>query len=392
LTLPEGTVFDYWKFSSVEELHQARVCSRSLSPACEREKQIYTAKLFDAHELIHAYVDGSAPPWIFVEGLADVLTCAYGPWSRPRDYANFDEVSALSWTDLVSWQPSGADGDLTYYRAATQLVRYLIDRFGVEPVMSYYRRALFSSDPAIVEEDFSASFEQSLAQAWSDALEIDLPGGPCLTPFECSHELLALGENLRVDHTCGVGYRYRTLELAVPSSFVAEAQGVADWRFERDSHDMLIACDGLNGFPYWSSGSAGPLATRLASGSYALIVPMPADTLQVTLMPGGVTDSCEAVEAQAVPLPQGGLIVALPETGDTWHVGFTVMAPQMVDLYGSGSGSGVKEVCSSCSDLNDCTALTGSLEPFSVSSEAVLKVPTEQRDGNYAIFNVTPSR
>ncbi|HEY6078142.1 MAG TPA: hypothetical protein VIW29_05030, partial [Polyangiaceae bacterium] len=285
---------DYYKFESVEELQADGACSIDKSPGCLHAGQVRTAKLLDAHELIHAYVEPSRPPWIFIEGLADVLSCDYGPWSRPRDYANFDDVSALDWRELAAWVPDGEARDLTFYRAGSQLVRYLIDTFGVEAVMAHYRSARSSATPAEVDEDFTSAFDQSLATAWQAALELELPGGPCLTPFECSHERLEVGESWQVEARCGVGYEYKTFELSQEEGVVLSAPEARDVLGERDSLGMLLACDGLAQAPTWTSFYPPRLATRLAAGRYALVLPRPQQSLSAQLSTFAAAPSCEA--------------------------------------------------------------------------------------------------
>jgi hypothetical protein len=387
LSAPPAPI-DYYKFASVEELQSARACSLSGSPACVHGGQVRSAKLFDAHELIHAYVAGSRPPWIFIEGLADALSCGYGPWSRPRDHANFDDVSALAWQDLAAWVPTGDVSDLTFYRAGTQLVRYLIDNFGVERFMQHYRAAPASTVPHEVDEDFAASFDESLEQAWKAALELELPGGPCLTPFECSQEPIELGESWQVKASCGVAYIYKTLQLSEASPLTLAAPGARDMRGERDSLDMLIACDGLWPVPTWTSVYPPRLATRLEAGKYALVLPVPEQSLRAELAAFGMASSCDA--ALQLPLViEGETTLAVPRGESTSYVALSAEATLAAELHDTGAASPTR-VCRGCALEPDCDELSNGPQALDPLAMPVLEVQAAEPDAAFTLISIRP--
>jgi hypothetical protein len=351
-----ATRIDYYKFASVEELQGERACSIQKSPACVHSGQVRSPRLLDRHELIHAYVEPSRPPWIFIEGLADVLSCDYGPWSRPRDHANFDDVSVLDWRELAAWVPDGGARDLTFYRAGAQLMRYLFDSFGVEAVLHHYRSARATTAADDVNSDFAATFDQSLKSAWQAALALDLPGGPCLTPFECSHDPLEVGENWQVEARCGIGYEYRTFELAREQGVVMSAPGARDVLGERDSLDMLMACDGLTAAPTWASFYPPRLATRLAAGRYVLVLPRPQESLKAQLSSFAAAPSCEAALEQPLVIGDAETVFAAAASAVATYVALSAEASLVVERQAAGTELRVR-VCSGCSANADCLEL-----------------------------------
>jgi hypothetical protein len=382
------TPIGYYKFTSVDELQAARACSLAESPACLHLGRVHSANPLDAHELIHAYLEGARPPWIFVEGLAEALTCGYGPWSRPRDYANFDDVSALVWTDLAAWSPTGEATDLTYYRAGAQLVRYLIDEHGVEQVMRHYGSARASTAPEQVDADFVASFDESLSEAWAAALDLDLPGGPCLTPFECSHRPISLSETWRVEATCGVGYAYGTFELTEPTSLLLAAPAARDNRGERDSLDMLLACDGLTPAPIWTSFFPPRLATRLASGKYALVLPMPERSLQVELGAWSLELGCEAALAQPLTVSDETTL-AVPRSERTSYVALNAQQPLTAELQNAGAGSSAR-LCAGCSDTRECRELDSGPQRLDPGSMSLLEIESAGAAEAFTLVSIRP--
>jgi hypothetical protein len=348
---PPATPIDYYRFASSDELVATKACSNALSTACLHDTSVRSTSLLDRHELIHAYVHGSRPPAIVEEGLADVLSCAYGPWSRPRDLTSYDQVSQLSWQDLATWQPNGSDADLTYYRAGTQLVRYLVEQNGVPAVMAYYAVASVSSDAGAVNAAFLQAFGQSFGDAWREALALDLPGGPCLTPFECSNDPLLVGDTWQAEPACGVHYRYRRLDLSSDAALLFTLNGAADHVGERDSLDLLLACDGRQPFPTWTSYSPVPIATRLSSGSYALVMPASDTQAELGISATGPTPTCDAALAAPVPLTGPVLIVAAPADGGTWFTGIQTDSTQSLQLSPQAPSL---QLCPDCTADSSC--------------------------------------
>jgi hypothetical protein len=303
-------------------------------------------------------------------------------------------VSALTWSDLASWVPSGKTSDLTYYRAGAQLVRYLVETFGVQQLMQHYRAARSSAVPAEVESDFSDSFGMSMADAWAAALELDLPGGPCLTPFECSHEPLALGNSWQVRGACGVGYASRTLELTVDTSLLlSTAGGVPDHRGERDSSDMLVACDGKHAFPTWTMSREPPsLATRLEAGTYALILPLPAAEAAVTLTttPAGLVADCSASADQTLPIADDTLQLAVPLSGETWYARLAADGNPSVEAFFIDQVRAPARLCASCDADSPCTDVTAETKETDIATMPVLEVNTESRREGFTLLTVQP--
>jgi hypothetical protein len=294
-------------------------------------------------------------------------------------------VSGLEWQELASWVPTSDVTDLTYYRAGAQLVRYLIDKFGVPAVMQYYRSAPASTQPEEVDRELVAAFGESLADAWDGALQLSLPGGPCLTPFECSQPAIEVGESWSVEARCGVGYSYRTLELTEDTALVLAAPAARDRLGERDSLDMLLACDGLASAPTWTSVYPPRLATRLVPGRYALVLPRPEVDLTLEVAAFRMEASCEPALDASLILERGETLLAVPHSQDELFVALTGATTESADI--SAIGPAGARLCADCAE-QACSELGAAPMPVKLVGAPVLVVDSADADAPFDLFSL----
>jgi hypothetical protein len=167
---PEGWRIEYYRHASSSALRD-RVGFEASGVTDLVAGRIDSVRDFHPHELVHAVAGRvGRPPVFFAEGLAVALAGA-GRW-HGRD---FDAVARQAYAVRPSLEPflthfTEQDPD-TAYAVAGSLVAYLLDRFGIEPMVAFFRGC--GSSPQAYESAFRRAYGRTVARAtldWQRAL------------------------------------------------------------------------------------------------------------------------------------------------------------------------------------------------------------------------------
>jgi len=167
---PAGWRIEYYRHASSAALRD-RVGLEASGVTDLAAGRIDSVRDFHPHELVHAVAGRiGRPPVFFAEGLAVALTSA-GRW-HGRD---LDAVARQALAASPSLEPflthfTEQDPD-TAYAVAGSLVAYLLDRFGIEPMVALFSGCGFS--PEGYERAFRRAYGRTVASAtldWQRAL------------------------------------------------------------------------------------------------------------------------------------------------------------------------------------------------------------------------------
>ncbi len=167
---PAGWRIEYYRHASSAALRD-RVGIEASGVTDLEAGRIDSVRDFHPHELVHAVAGRiGRPPVFFAEGLAVALTSA-GRW-HGRD---LDAVARQALAASPSLEPflthfTEQDPD-TAYAVAGSLAAYLLDRFGIEPMVDFLRGC--GSSPQGYERAFRRAYGRTVASAtldWQRAL------------------------------------------------------------------------------------------------------------------------------------------------------------------------------------------------------------------------------
>jgi hypothetical protein len=162
---PEGWRIEYYRHASSSALRD-RVGFEASGVTDLSSGRIDSVRDFHPHELVHAVAGRiGRPPVFFAEGLAVALAGA-GRW-HGRD---LDETARQALTVSRSLEPfltqfTEQDPD-TAYAVSGSLVAYLLDRFGIEPMVAFFREC--GSSPQGYERAFRRAYGRTVASATID--------------------------------------------------------------------------------------------------------------------------------------------------------------------------------------------------------------------------------
>lgn len=159
---------DYFKYRSLSDFQGAgtpcgqRPCALLFGSG---RIEIHTPTIVDEHEIVHGYVlrFACAPP-LFREGLAASVSCDPAP--EPALGASTAPPSWLS----GSWRDAAAlpEGSPAVYGPAGLLTSWIIDRWGVERFIAFYRVVGCGGSLEDVAAAFAAQYGVSLDSVWDD--------------------------------------------------------------------------------------------------------------------------------------------------------------------------------------------------------------------------------
>ena len=220
-TLPHGVRIVYYLARSEETL-QWFGCPPGAS--CTDGTTIRSTFPVNSHEIVHANASLlGMPPFLFAEGLADILSCMNGiDTNGPLDI--FDPVEQLVETEaFIDWRNANP---FSTYTASASFVRHLIDTFGSLRFLSFYSRAPWNGSRQEIEDVFRAEFGESLDDAFADWRTKPAPyaGDLCLRLMDCDPSMPPL-VNTDVSLGCGPlggfgGMRSALLRFEIPKEHI----------------------------------------------------------------------------------------------------------------------------------------------------------------------------
>ena len=169
---------------------------------CADGTTIHTSHTVYSHEIVHANASLlGAPPLLFQEGLAVLLSCTTGQdISGPLGMS--DPIELLVETGaFVDWREANGFG---VYGSSASFVQRLINRFGSSRFLSFYARAPMNGSRQEIEDVFRAEIGASLDDAFSEWRKMPAPyvGDLCLRLMECDPSMPTLTD---AEMTLGCG-------------------------------------------------------------------------------------------------------------------------------------------------------------------------------------------
>lgn len=200
--LPEGERFVYIKGSTSFVQRECNGADR-----CHGRGTVYSIYNIDRHELVHAHnwLLGWAPS-LFNEGLAEVLGCFQVYLEQELRWTP-DDLRLVMTSD--AYRMTRHEEPLTTQLKSMSFVRYLLDHFGKEAFVAFYRSFPSVQDhyatEEVIEERFLAAFGEPfdvVAEAWyvSPHREMD---ELCLYFPECEQFDAMQGNTAEVKLSCG---------------------------------------------------------------------------------------------------------------------------------------------------------------------------------------------
>lgn len=167
---PAGWRIEYYRHASSNALRD-RVGFEALGVTDLATGRIDSIRDFHPHELVHAVAGRiGRPPVFFAEGLAVALAGA-GRWrGRDLDAAARQALAASPSLEPFLTHFTEQDPD-SAYAVAGSLTAYLLDRFGIEPMVAFLREC--DPSPQGYERAFRLAYGRSVARAtldWQRAL------------------------------------------------------------------------------------------------------------------------------------------------------------------------------------------------------------------------------
>jgi hypothetical protein len=197
---PKGRVIHYHKFETQEDFAVNSPCPGG-SAACTDRDDVYSYRVFEQHELIHAYLwPIGLPPPVITEGAAVALVCNQAISSTP----------SLSLLDAMRVRDALADQRV--YDTGGRLVRYLLTTYGAELFLRFYSILHTTSSFEDLDRAMLTVFGNGAEDIWTATLASVVS---CPPAFECSRSPLPLdGSPTSIFPTCGLLSDVRTFDLA----------------------------------------------------------------------------------------------------------------------------------------------------------------------------------
>jgi hypothetical protein len=212
-----GWMVDYYKFRDRDDRDEHSGCPRGYN--CGWGQHVESDRLFDEHELVHAYLaDTAVPPMMFVEGLAHALSCR----------ATRTAYNRASLPELLTWKLEGNSlgGPDRYYDTAAWFVGHLWRTYGAEQFMRLYREIPRGSDHAVVSKSFVDVLGVTLDRVWQEAFAVLDPQVACIPLWACAQDPLPVdGTTTELGPTCTADWEARTFELPRDASLKVDYDG-----------------------------------------------------------------------------------------------------------------------------------------------------------------------
>jgi hypothetical protein len=384
---PSDAVVDYWKYPS----NGAKPAICAVSNSCTERSSVHSRELIHLHELIHAYLyPTGSPPSFLREGLAEALSCERNRWTAD-ERAGFGRLTAAA---LASWDAE-VERDFAYYHGSTQLVRYLIETFGVGAVLDSYAKLHKVRDPTAVQAVVSSVFGDTFDGLWQKAGAMDLPGGPCLHPYQCATNPVEIGGSpFTVAHRCGVAREFAALDVPVSATLLVRKAGPFPFWFD--------SCDGKAAHVSGAVYDHTPQITvgQFEAGRYSIGHPVPAAPEMASIaieIPSKRSISSVCQEAAASPLEPGDAAVEidLRRDGATAYVALRFAAPTPLDLFFTSPGSANPVLCRTCGETTEsCVPFASGFDPPKIvvaEGDYIVVAPTIAETGSYTQIKLQPS-
>jgi hypothetical protein len=289
-----GSKVDYYYYDPKSP--ERADCNGGSGRCTKYPANVFTTRLLDRHELVHAYLRAlSRPHALYEEGLAELLLCDRAAKPAPTQ----------GWRELVQFQDrgfyDGADDAAVaaFYNSAAWFVRYLVDTFGFPQVMAHYLSSSRSSNPDDFRREFQTRFGVDLDEAWATAMSRRYPfDTPEICPCEGDEIAPGMPLSWQTDD-CGMP----VLTVPEPGQLLTEVVNPQSFN-PRDCHGTAPTPPfGLNSLI--SFGDPKPLVRNVA------IAPMPAGRFyggpakatRTSLQAAPTSSSCDDVPTHLI---QGG--------------------------------------------------------------------------------------
>lgn len=382
LGLEQPPPLRYHKYLDKDDLRRRSRCSAVTSGCFFAEHGVESHESLDAHELIHAYTAALGDkPKIIEEGLAEALSCNGQP------VLNVELSVEAAWR-RASWDTGLLKDMDRLYRSSARFVAYLLQVYGPEPFMSFYRRLDANDEYDRASEAFREVFGTTLAATWEAALRDRSPDRACVYVTQCAGPDLFEGSLAQVsgDREGVFVADGRTVLGAQP------APGATSPELRLGGCDRTRVPEQLV-----ASASRGAVFSRaaeivLAPGKYWIESKSMAVTRRASAAVFGTEATCSRLESRH--LVHGERTIWAFGSDSLVHSGSSAEAATAVSYQIASDASsrarlavecssGVRvEVCESC-DYTRCHVAceTGKSLPLQIEADrAVIRlVPTEQR-------------
>jgi hypothetical protein len=368
----QGTRIDYYKYPDEAAFAERADCP-ALALGCSEDFVVRSPTLVHQHELIHAYLRGRGfPPKMFREGMATLLSC-----ERPNANAALlgasvsrQQLVALRSADLVAW-PSDLRTIAPHFVAATQLMRSLIDSYGLERTLALYEALNGAESEVEIDAVFHAMLNGvTLAGAWQVALSAEYPLMPCLTPFPCSQQRDFSAGPVSIG-SCGIDEDYVAFSLPEPTTLAVLQEGYGDVE--------LRACSEGSGVP--DSEFIHWLYTPLGAGDYYFrrygdrsVAKLSMDSRADTDAP--LSTSCESAFAHALTVEADARPVrfSVPAGDATWYMAVDLPDGAALSLRQLSYTTAQVQICPACEAAPEDCQSVGSGQLVHLSERAGLNV------------------
>ncbi len=304
LQLPEHTSgpIHYFKYRSFDELVAARsVCE---DRACthlfaDGRVEVHSSLPVELHELVHAYtLPAFCATEMFREGLAVSLTC--DPPTEPGPYATTSPAALpSSWRDLTSF--GGANP--TSYQPAGLLVTWLVDTWGRDAFLRFYRQVGCGVGPDAIASTFIAAYGETLDDVWAAMVAAPRRRG-CLSLSACAAGA-ASGAVTLTNRSSG-------FRLAVPVADPGAAGAVIRAEYAAGAEPPVIRpCKAAGAFP--DGGGQWPADPASWSPVVLLSFEQPV-AVALRTFDGSTSDPAVDLALDVTPVPLAG--VPAPGGGD----------------------------------------------------------------------------
>ncbi|MEA2697814.1 MAG: hypothetical protein QOI66_2085, partial [Myxococcales bacterium] len=309
---------------------------------CTLGRSIFTTAAFQEHELVHAFMaDVSQPAFVLGEGLAQHAAClktqlAYSFWPPS------------AWPAAV--EPQTDEDDLKLYGFGQRLVAWMVQNWGIQRFVEFYRTTLRSTDASLFALHFEKAAGRRLVDVAQELADDGYAGSACAcTAAEASAD--------GSPWSFVAGQDYRTMEIGEQSRLEL-ASDTGPFAYPASCTNALDA-------PRSEGSSGGPALTvaRVSAGHYRVATIPGTDG---SILTGHRTQrpmhdwSCQA--ALAAPIKAGSRPLALWMTADltpqgTW---FAVQTdgPRVLATVSDDTSAASCAACDQCSDVVDSDIVT----------------------------------
>lgn len=177
---PSDARVDYFKFRDAADARTNSSCSALNASCFIAGVGVQSAKPFERHELIHAYVAAIGDRHrLLEEGLADALSCGHELRKKPEAMPVQEAFAP------AGWKQNSRAGFRALYDSAAWFVGWLLNEHGPRRFMRLFERCLPETDYHGVAEVFAEVYGSALAEAWAAAFDSEDPDAGCVRVHEC---------------------------------------------------------------------------------------------------------------------------------------------------------------------------------------------------------------